>query len=59
MANRKCFEELTDKELLDEIRYRRGCSTRKVGAADCMIHADIIRICREILKERGVDIPSN
>lgn len=59
MANRKVFEALTDKELLEEIRWRRGLNTRMVGADHCMIHADIIRLCREILKERGVEIPEN
>lgn len=56
MANRKCFEALTDKELLEEIRWRRSQSTYMVGAAHCMVHAEIIHLCREILKDRGVDI---
>ena len=56
MANRKCFEALTDKELIEEIRWRRNRRTWMVGAADCSIHADVIRLCREILKDRGVEI---
>ena len=59
MANRKCYEALSDKELLEEIRWRRGQNTRKVGAEWCMVHADIIKLCYEILRDRGVEIPKN
>lgn len=55
MINRKIFEELSNAELLEEIRYRSGCGTWMVGAECCTVHTDVIRLCCEILRDRGVD----
>ncbi len=55
MEIKRRYNRLSSEELKCEIRDRgrRRYNTRKVGAADCMIDAWVIRSCREILKERG------
>ena len=55
MEIKRRYNRLSSEDLKCEIhdRGRRRYSTRKVGAADCMIDAWGIKACREILKERG------
>ena len=49
------YNRLTSDELKKEIRLRNAYryDTSKVGAADCMIEANILRVCKELLRERG------
>lgn len=51
------YNYLTSEELKEEIRLRKAYryNTRKVGAADCMTDANVIRACTELLRERGED----
>ena len=53
--SRKCYEELTNEKLIEEIRWRSNRSTLMVGAADCTVHAEVKKVCYEILRERGCD----
>lgn len=51
----KRYSHLSDDELRQEIKDRtaRRYSTSMVGADGCMIDADVLRACRELLDRRG------
>lgn len=55
MEIKRRYNQLSSEDLKREIRDRgrRRYNTRKVGTADCMIDAWVIKACQEILKERG------
>lgn len=48
------YENLSEKDLLDEIRFRSARSSFMVGASECMTNAEVIKACRDILNERRV-----
>ena len=51
----KRYSHLSDDELRQEIKDRtaRRYSTSMVGSDDCMIDANVLRACRELLDSRA------
>lgn len=54
---KRTYSHLTNEELQQELKDRtaRRYDTHKVGSAGCMVDAWVIRVCKELLTERGVD----
>ena len=53
---RKMYEELTEKELEEEIRFRKTRSTYMAEGANCDIHVRVIGICKDILNKRKENV---
>jgi len=52
---KRYYRDLSDKELLEEARYRAGISSRMVGAEGVALLSMTRAAVAELIRERGLD----